>query len=118
MPELARKRGIPAFIVDPVSVDEMIPEAKISGLPEIQRRSSYALNIRAIARRAARDLGQDLKDINLIMVHLGEVLVSPGRPHAGCQQRQRDGALFPGAERGLPAGDLVELCFSGSIPRG
>jgi butyrate kinase len=107
--ELARKRGIPAFIVDPVSVDEMIPEAKISGLPEIQRRSSsHALNIRAIARRAARDLGQDLKDINLIMVHLGGgISVSPLR-----------GGPFPrsGAGGCLPA-IWLNCVFPASTPR-
>jgi butyrate kinase len=115
--KLASKRGIPAFIVDPVSVDEMIPEARISGLPEIQRRSSsHALNIRAIARRAAQDLGQDLKDINLILVHLGGgISVSPlqGGRMLDVNNANEMGPFSPERSGGLPVGDLVNLCFSG-----
>lgn len=115
--ELASKRGIPSYIVDPVSVDEMLPEARISGMPEIQRRSSsHALNIRAIARRAALDLGQDLKDINLILVHLGGgISVSPlrGGRMLDVNNANEMGPFSPERSGGLPAGDLVELCFSG-----
>lgn len=115
--ELASKRGIPAFIVDPVSVDEMIPEARISGMPEIQRHSSsHALNIRAIARRAARDLGQDLRDINLILVHLGGgISVTPlaGGRMLDVNDANEMGPFSPERSGGLPSGDLIDLCFSG-----
>ncbi len=57
--EIARRVGIPAFIVDPVCVDEFDEIARISGLPEIKRRSlSHALNLKAAARRAAGELGR------------------------------------------------------------
>ncbi len=115
--ELASKRGIPAFIVDPVSVDEMIPEARISGMPEIQRHSSsHALNIRAIARRAAKDLGQDLRDINLILVHLGGgISVTPmaGGRMLDVNDANEMGPFSPERSGGLPSGDLIDLCFSG-----
>jgi len=49
--EIASRAGVPAFIVDPVSVDEFEPLARISGLPEIERRSlSHALNLKATGR--------------------------------------------------------------------
>lgn len=115
--ELASKRGIPAFIVDPVSVDEMIPEARISGMPEIQRHSSsHALNIRAIARRAAKDLGQDPRDINLILVHLGGgISVTPlaGGRMLDVNDANEMGPFSPERSGGLPSGDLIDLCFSG-----
>ena len=69
---IADPLGIPAFIVDPVVVDEMEPIAKVSGLPEIERRSIFhALNQKFTARQAARDLGKRYDEVNLIVVHLG-----------------------------------------------
>jgi butyrate kinase len=56
--EIATRAGVPAFTVDPVSVDEFDEIARVSGLAEIRRRSlSHALNVKAVARRAAADLG-------------------------------------------------------------
>lgn len=113
---LATELGIPAYIVDPVSVDEFIPEARLSGLPEIQHRSlSHALNIRAIARRAARDLKQNLSDINLIMIHLGggiSVAALRGGRMLDVNSADR-GPFTPERSGGLPAGDLINLAYSG-----
>lgn len=65
-------RKIPAFIVDPVVVDEMEPIAKISGVPEIERKSiHHALNLRAVGRLVAQDLGKDFFSVNLIGAHMG-----------------------------------------------
>ena len=51
--ELAREYGCPAFVVDPVSVDEFECLAYYSGHPCIKRRSlSHTLSIHAVARRA------------------------------------------------------------------
>ena len=37
--------GIPSFVVDPVSVDELMPVARISGIEELERPSWFhALN--------------------------------------------------------------------------
>jgi len=70
--EISLEGRIPSFIVDPVSVDEYAPEARLSGLPEVPRKSLlHALNIRACARRAARDLGRDLPSLYLVVAHLG-----------------------------------------------
>jgi butyrate kinase len=49
--EVADPLGIPAFIVDPVVVDEMMPIARLSGVPELPRVSIFhALNQKAIAK--------------------------------------------------------------------
>jgi butyrate kinase len=114
---IAAGLGLPAFIVDPVSVDEFIPEARISGIPDIQRRSrSHALNIRAVARRAARDLGHELEDINLIVAHLGGgISVAPlekGRM-LDVNDANEMGPFSPERSGGLPTGDLVQMAFSG-----
>jgi len=70
--EVAGKYNCHAFITDPVSVDEYWAPARLSGHPEIPRKSLWhALNCRAAAYRAAKRLKRNYKDLNLIVVHLG-----------------------------------------------
>ncbi len=70
--ELSQRCGAPAFIVDPVVVDELEPIARLSGLPELPRVSIFhALNHKAVAHRAAHDLGGKYTDFNFIIAHLG-----------------------------------------------
>ena len=65
-------RTIPAFIVDPITVDEMIPEARITGRPDIMRQSRlHTLNHKAVAREVAASLGRRYEDMNFVVVHLG-----------------------------------------------
>ncbi|MDD2458372.1 MAG: butyrate kinase [Eubacteriales bacterium] len=62
----------PAFIVDPVTVDEFEPLARYTGLPQLTRLSRFhALNHKAIARRAADQLDRPYSELNLIIAHLG-----------------------------------------------
>jgi len=69
---IAQDFQVPAYIVDPVTVDEFIPEARISGVPEIERRSRlHALNINACIRKAAHQLGRKIGALNFVAVHLG-----------------------------------------------
>jgi butyrate kinase len=70
--QMARERGIPALIADPVVVDELHVLARYTGLPEISRKSIFhALNQRATARRAARQLGKTYEEATLIVAHMG-----------------------------------------------
>ncbi len=71
--QLAQPLHIPAFICDPVMVDEMQDVARITGLPDIQRKmQGHALNCRAMAIRCAENvLHRPLKDCRLIVLHLG-----------------------------------------------
>ena len=114
---LAKELKVPAYIVDPVAVDEFIPEARVSGMPEIKRRSlSHALNIRAVAHRAAKDLGQNLPEINLIVVHLGGgISVAPlgGGRMLDVNNANEMGPFSPERAGGLPSGDVIKLAFSG-----
>lgn len=70
--EFAKEINKPAFIVDPISTDEMLPIAKITGHPEIKMQAlTHALNVRASARKASEILGKKLKETKFIIVHLG-----------------------------------------------
>lgn len=69
---LAKRLGLPAFVVDPPSVDEMVPISRISGVPGVARRSRvHALNLRFVARRLAAVLGARLEELTLAGAHLG-----------------------------------------------
>lgn len=70
--DFGKALGIPAFIVDPVVVDELVPVARISGCPSIERRSIFhALNHKASAQKAAKLLERPYNELNLIVAHLG-----------------------------------------------
>lgn len=115
--EMASATGIPAFIVDPVCVDEFDPIARVAGLPEIERRSlSHALNLKAAARRAAKDLGKRYSDVNLVVAHLGGgISVAAhrrGRQVDVNQALDGTGPFAPERSGGLPVGDVVRMCYS------
>ena len=70
--ELADSIGVPAYIVDPVVVDELMPIARYSGMPEIPRGSIFhALNQKAVAKRYAKEVGKPYESLRLIVVHMG-----------------------------------------------
>lgn len=114
---IAEPEGIPALIVDPVATDEIDDIARISGMPEVPRRSLvHALNIKAVARRAAKDMGKGYTDFNFVMAHLGGgISIAPLRKGKIVDVSGADdgGPFSPERTGGLPAGDLIKLCYSG-----
>ncbi len=119
--EIADRAGVPAFTVDPVSVDEFDDIARISGLAEIERRSlSHALNIKAVGRRAAADMGRAYSDLNLIIAHLGGgISVTAHRQGRMVDVNNAlDAGPFSSERCGtLPLTDLIELCYSGRFTK-
>ena len=70
--DIADEVGINAYIYDCVTIDEMMPIAKLSGLPEIPRVSAFhALNARAMAMQVAEEKGLAFNNSNIIVAHLG-----------------------------------------------
>jgi butyrate kinase len=114
---LAAPLGIPAFIVDPVSVDEMAPEARLSGLPELPRISfSHALNSKAVARRAAREMGGGYAHYNFVVAHLGTgVSITAHRKGrmVDVSGADEEGPFSPARAAGVPSMLLAKLCYSG-----
>lgn len=115
--DLADSLAIPAFIVDPVSVDELEPVARISGLPELPRVSlSHALNMKAVARKTAQEMGKAYEEVNFIVAHLGTgVSVTPHRRGRmiDVNNAKEEGPFSPDRCGGLPATHLMKLCYSG-----
>jgi butyrate kinase len=114
---LAERLGIPAFVVDPVAVDEMDAIARLSGLPDLPRKSlSHALNMKAVARRVAKEMGRSYFDLNLVVAHLGSgISVSPHQKGRmiDVNNALNEGPFSPERTGGLPALELVKLCYSG-----
>ena len=69
---ITKGAGVPSFIVDPVSTDEMAEISRISGLKELPRQAlTHALNMKRTARLFAKKVGRPYESLNLITVHLG-----------------------------------------------
>lgn len=114
--EIASTAGIPAFIYDAVSVDELEPVAKISGLPEIGRRSFvHTLNMRAVAAKVAAKIGRSYNDSSFIVAHLGGgISISAHRSGKMIDIVSDDEGPFSPERAGrVPCTQLVELCYSG-----
>jgi len=116
--EIADSIGIPSYIVDPVVVDELMPMARYSGVPELPRTSVFhALNQKAVAKRYAKEKGAAYDSLNLIVVHMGGG-VSVGAHEKGkvidvFNALDGDGAFSPERAGAVPSGALIKMCFSG-----
>lgn len=113
---IADSQEIESFIVDPVAVDEFWDISRVSGIPEIERKSlGHALNVKAVGRRIATNLGCKFEEINMIVAHLGGgISVAPlykGRA-VDYNNANEMGPFSPERCGGLPVGDLVKMCFS------
>ncbi|MGE4572596.1 MAG: butyrate kinase [Candidatus Izemoplasmatales bacterium] len=118
----AKEFNRPAYIVNPVCIDEFEDISRISGQKLIERRSVFhALNQKAIAMQFAKDIKKDYKDINLIVTHLG------GGISVGLHKKGRvidcnnalggDGPFSPERTGTIPTYPLVDLCFSGEYTK-
>ena len=116
--EIGDSIGAPSYIVDPVVVDELMPIARYSGVPELPRTSVFhALNQKAVAKRYAKEKGVAYDSLNLIVVHMG------GGVSVGAHEKGRvidvfnaldgDGAFSPERAGAVPSGALIKMCFSG-----
>ncbi|MFD1039195.1 butyrate kinase [Virgibacillus byunsanensis] len=120
--EIANGLNIPAFIVDPVVVNELDEIAKFSGVPEIPRKSIFhALNQKAVARKAANDMNTTYENVNLIVTHMGGGITIGAHKNGKVIDVNNglhgDGPFSPERAGTVPAGDLVSLCFSGQYYR-
>lgn len=116
--EIADSLNIPSYIVDPVAVDEMEDIARFTGMPEIKRASLFhALNQKAVAYKAARDLNRPYETLRLIVAHLGGG-ISVGIHRDGNvidvnNALDGDGPMSPERSGSVPLGPLYKMCFSG-----
>jgi butyrate kinase len=118
---LAAEQGREAFIADPPPVDELTDLARYSGAPQFHRKSIFhALNQKAIARRAASELGKPYSQCRLVVAHLGGG-ISVGAHLNGrvtdVNNAMEEGPFSPDRSGTVPSLQLLELCFSGRMSR-
>ena len=120
--DIAKSLNIKAYIADPVVVDEMDELARFSGHALIPRYSIFhALNQKIISRQHAANMGKKYEDLNLICIHLGGgISVSAhkkGRVVDTNNALNGDGPFTPERSGSLPAGPLMDACFSGKYTK-
>jgi butyrate kinase len=112
----AQAAGVNAYIVDPVTADEWQDCARPTGSPLVERVFvGHALNIKAVARRYAREQGRTYQELRLIVAHLGSgITVSAHQDGRMIDSNSIEEVPF-GVDRsgGLPVRALIKLCFSG-----
>lgn len=118
---IAQRYGVPAFIVDPVSVDEFSAVARISGHPDFPRFSFvHALNIRATVHKFAEEIGKDYNDVCCVAAHLGGGFSIAAIEHGKIvdnDNRMESAPFTPERAGGIPPIPLIEACFSGSYKK-
>ena len=114
--KFARAASVNAYIVDPVTVDEWQPCARVTGSPLVERTSiGHALNTKAVAKRFAQEQGRPYRDLRLIVAHMGSGITVSA--HEGGRTIDsntiEEGPFGPDRTGGLPVRRLIKLCFSG-----
>ncbi|MBU8871027.1 MAG: butyrate kinase [Gemmatimonadales bacterium] len=116
--EIAAGKDIPAFIVDPVVVDEVPEMVKVTGMKDIRRQViSHALNQISTARRFAEEQETFYEYLNLIVCHMGGGITvgahANGRYIDVNNGLDGEGPFSPQRSGSEPTGQLIRLCFSG-----
>ena len=116
--QIAKPLGINAYIVDPVVVDEMSDIARVSGMKEIERISTFhALNHKAVARKVAKMLDKPYESCKFVLAHLGGGISVAAHLNGKVidvnNALDGDGPMSPERSGTVPLGPLYNMCFSG-----
>jgi butyrate kinase len=113
---IAGPLDIPAYIYDAVTTDELYDVAKITGIPEIKRQSfGHVLNAKAMARRAAGELGGVYESFNFIVAHIGGGISITAHEKGRIVDTITDdaGPFSPERSGSVPLSYIVSMCYSG-----
>lgn len=110
--------GCPAYITDPVVVDELSDVARVGGHPMFPRLSIFhALNQKAVAKLYAKDNGADYNSLNLVIAHLGGGVSvaahSKGKVVDVNNALYGEGPFSPERSGGISALQMAKACYSG-----
>ena len=119
--EIAARLNVKAYIADPVTTDEMQEVARMSGLPDIVRSGKcHALNQKAVAAMAAKELGIPRDSVNLIVTHLGggiSVAAHRGMMMVDVNDARGEGPFCLDRTGGVHTLDVVKLSLSGKYSK-
>jgi len=118
---IADKANVKSYITDPVCVDEFEDIARITGLPELTRKSLlHALNIKYIGRKAAKDINKKYEETNFIIAHMGtgiSVAAQKKGRIVDSNSPNDEGPFCPQRVGTLPISQLIKLCYSGKYTK-
>lgn len=112
--EIAKPLGIETYIYDAVSSDEFDPIAKITGMPECERKSMcHVLNQKAMARKLAKKVNKKYEDLRLVVVHLGGGISIGAHKNGKIVDSIGDdaGPFSPERSGSLPVLDVINMCY-------
>lgn len=118
--ELSKKYNIPAYTVDPISVDELADIARITGMKGMLRNClSHALNMKAVAKKFSSDEGKPYQDCDLIVVHLGgggSISAHKKGEMVDVYNSDKEGPFAVERAGNLPSLDLIDFIFTEQLP--
>lgn len=102
--------------------DEFEALAKYSGHPDMPRKSSFhALNHKGVAMHYSKEVHRRYEDINLIVAHMGGGISvaahKKGKMVDANDALTGDGPFSTNRTGSLPAGKLIETCYSGKYTK-
>lgn len=114
--------GIPAYIIDPVCVDEMQDVARLSGFDGIERLPKWQpLSHKATARKLAKELGKDYASLNLITAHLGGGITIAAHRRGQVVDVNNgldgDGPFSADRPGQVPIRELISYCFDKGLTK-
>lgn len=118
--DIAAPLGIPSYIYDAVSSDELLPIAKVTGFKEIERSSFFhVLNGKAMSRKLAEKMGKKLEDCNFIVCHMGGGISMGAIEHGRIIDSEGDdgGTFAPDRSGGTNLLYIINMCYSGQYTK-
>jgi len=111
--ELSREFGKPAIIYDGVMSDEFSELAHITGLPQWRRSGGgHVLNSRAMAHRAAAELGIRYEEGRFVVAHMGGGITVSAHENGRMVDTEYN-VMSPERVGGLQTLELIKYCYSG-----
>jgi len=117
---MAKEAGCEAFIYDAVSAGILPEIAKVTGIPQIKRRSlSHVLNSRAQSIQYAKKVNKKFEDLNLVIAHLGGgVSLSVYEKGKLVDSVGDDLGPFSSERAGVaPLLDFVDFCYDNNLSK-
>jgi butyrate kinase len=118
---ISEEYNIQAVVVDPPTIDEFHPLARISGIPEIERQSAgHPLNQKAAARRFSKEIGKRYEDVSVVVAHMGGGITIGAHQNGriiDCTHGLAEGPFTPERAGSLPTIKLFDLVHSRKLTR-
>ncbi len=113
---IADEHDCPAFVVDPMSVDELEVVARVSGVAGVSRRSRCdALVMRSAARHHAAAVQRPLEELRVVVAHVGSTCslcaMREGRL-VEVVDRCGECPLSSDASGSVPPEAIISMCFA------